>query len=94
MTLSRSCGYRQPVSCLVARARVTFLVHKAAATIYRVAQVTMPLIDRRFLVRRISQLVVSWIHQRYVWHTETVMAPSSHVVYYEDLKVPCREGNS
>ncbi|CAN0450242.1 unnamed protein product, partial [Ectocarpus sp. 12 AP-2014] len=32
------------------------------------------------------EILVSWTHQRYLWHTETVMAPSSHVVFYEDLK--------
>ncbi|CAM9389589.1 unnamed protein product [Scytosiphon promiscuus] len=37
-------------------------------------------------VRRRFEIIVSWVHQRYVWHTESVMAPSSHIVYYDDLK--------
>lgn len=33
------------------------------------------------------QITVAWIRQRWVWHTSTVFAPSSHVVYYEESQV-------
>ncbi|CAM9463136.1 unnamed protein product [Ectocarpus sp. 6 AP-2014] len=32
------------------------------------------------------QTIVSWTHQRWVWHTETVLSESSHVMFYDDLQ--------
>ncbi|CAM9575188.1 unnamed protein product [Scytosiphon promiscuus] len=37
-----------------------------------------------FILRRFD-IVVAWIHQRYVWHT-TTLKDVSHVMFYEDLK--------
>lgn len=33
-----------------------------------------------------AQTVVSWLHQRWVWHTET-LKENSYVVFYDELKV-------
>ncbi|CAB1101820.1 unnamed protein product [Ectocarpus sp. CCAP 1310/34] len=33
------------------------------------------------------QTIVSWTHQRWVWHTETVLSESSHVMFYDDLQI-------
>lgn len=33
-----------------------------------------------------DQIVVAWIHQRYLWHT-TALEAISHVMFYEDLQV-------
>ncbi|CAB1106385.1 unnamed protein product [Ectocarpus sp. CCAP 1310/34] len=32
------------------------------------------------------EVLVSWIHQRYMWHTGTLMGPSSHITVYEELQ--------
>lgn len=34
----------------------------------------------------LSQTIVAWMHQRWVWHT-TAYSSSSHVVFYDELKV-------
>lgn len=33
------------------------------------------------------QILVSWLHQRWVWHSSTAFAASSHLVYYEESQV-------
>ena len=33
------------------------------------------------------QSVVAWQYYRWMWHTSTVLAPASHVLYYEELQV-------
>lgn len=38
-----------------------------------------------FIIERFNNLV-AWIHQRWVWHTQTLMKEYSHVVYHEDLQ--------
>eukprot|EP00904_Undaria_pinnatifida_P012542 jgi/Undpi1/8418/HiC_scaffold_25.g10886.m1 len=37
-------------------------------------------------VRQRFETLVSWTHQRWVWHTQTAMNASSHVVFYETLQ--------
>lgn len=34
------------------------------------------------------QVLVSWMHQRFMWHTGPLMERSSHIVVYENLQVP------
>ncbi|CAN0536225.1 unnamed protein product [Ectocarpus sp. 12 AP-2014] len=33
------------------------------------------------------EVIVSWMHQRFMWHTGSLMGPSSRVEVYEDLQV-------
>ncbi|CAM9813455.1 unnamed protein product [Pylaiella littoralis] len=37
-------------------------------------------------VHRRFETLVSWTHQRWVWHVETVMSENSHVMFYDDMK--------
>ncbi|CAM9733943.1 unnamed protein product [Ectocarpus sp. 12 AP-2014] len=32
------------------------------------------------------EVLVSWIHQRYMWHTGMLMGPSSHITVYDELQ--------
>ncbi|CAM9146736.1 unnamed protein product, partial [Ectocarpus fasciculatus] len=32
------------------------------------------------------EIIVSWMHQRYTWHTGPLMEASSHIEFYEDLQ--------
>ncbi|CAN0284169.1 unnamed protein product, partial [Ectocarpus sp. 6 AP-2014] len=32
------------------------------------------------------EVLVSWLHQRYMWHTGDLMGPSSHVEFYDELQ--------
>lgn len=57
---------------------------KMRADYYHHAWVKKLTVDE--FVRQRFETLVSWTHQRWVWHTQTAMNASSHVIFYEDLQ--------